>query len=430
MNSIFNYTRFFFSFISYLILQSCNNEHISLAVLVTSNITEITKSSAVSGGNITADGGDAVSSRGICWGTEKKPTISENRTADGSGTGIFSSRLTGLDPGTTYYVRAYATNSAGTSYGDEKSLKTVKGQIIADHTVVADFDKIPASYMALVKKMMVSFRGESHGVAYQNGMVMLNELYSDYACSVDAGESYTDKHLRVDRVGWLGEKEWFTWYAYSQDSRPAEKDVIKNYIRDYANAGHPIHALGFAWCWDHTNGGSTNRTDPVFGVSWYGFSVGGPDGNTCWGLDAGDLSLTENHVSMDTYLNATMDYINFCKTNSYITKIVFTTCPVDNNWSEELYSGEKGYQGHLKQEYIRNFVRADTSRILFDYADILCYDDDGKQTTSSWNGKSFPSITTANLGDGSIGHIGPAGAIRLAKAQWWMLARIAGWNGK
>ena len=67
--------------------------------------------------------------------------------------------------------------------------------------------------------------------------------------------------------------------------------------------------------------------------------------------------------------------------------------------------------------------------MLFDYADILCYDDNGVQTTATWNGHTFPRITVTNLGDGSIGHIGSAGAIRLAKAMWWMLARIAGWDG-
>jgi hypothetical protein len=71
---------------------------------------------------------------------------------------------------------------------------------------------------------------------------------------------------------------------------------------------------------------------------------------------------------------------------------------------------------------------------LFDYADILCYDDDGTSKTTSWtDGEGgvhvYPVITTINAGDGSVGHIGSAGAIRLAKAQWWMLARIAGWDG-
>jgi len=83
----------------------------------------------------------------------------------------------------------------------------------------------------------------------------------------------------------------------------------------------------------------------------------------------------------------------------------------------------------LKHEAIRSYVRANTSRILFDYADILCYNDDGTTATQTWNGHTYPGITAQNLGDESIGHIGSAGAIRLAKAQWWLLARLAGWDG-
>jgi hypothetical protein len=403
---------------------------VGLAVLGTTGITSITTNSAVSGGTITSDGGGNITARGVCWSSAKNPTVANDRTVDGTGIGIFKSNITGLDNGTPYYVRAYATNSAGTSYGDEKSFMTLKSQIIANHTVVSDFNKIPASYMAAVKKMLVSFTGESHAVAYRDGLTLLNRLYPDYQCNIGVSERYTDRYLRVDNTGWMGEEEWFTWYAYTEGSRPAEKDIIKKIIRDYSNAGNPINVLGFSWCWDHTNGGTNGIMDPVYSVPWYGFSSGGPDGNTCWGLDAADYALTGNRVSMDTYLNATVDFVNYCKTNNYVTRIVFTTCPVDNNESEGLYSGAKGYQGHIKQEYIRSFVKADTSRILFDYADILCYDDDGKQTTTSWNGHTFPSITSSNLGDASIGHIGAAGAIRLAKAQWWLLARIAGWNGK
>ena len=80
------------------------------------------------------------------------------------------------------------------------------------------------------------------------------------------------------------------------------------------------------------------------------------------------------------------------------------------------------------------------ARILFDYADILCYNDSGVVQTTSWtdtaNGNHvYPVIHPDNMknlaggNDDSIGHIGAAGALRLAKAQWWMLARIAGWDG-
>ncbi|GEM_PF-3119848 len=399
-------------------------------VLFTSSAASVTSDGVVTGGTITSDGGSTVILRGVCWSTTHNPTLADEKTSNGSGTGSFSSKITGLKSGTLYYIRAFAINSAGTSYGNEISFRTTRRQIIADHTVVIDFNKIPAEYLARVKKMMVSFMGESHAVAYRTGMTLLNGQYPEFACNVGTGEGFTDRYLRVDYSGWLGEEEWFTWLAYPFDSQPAEKNIIKDLIKKYSDEGHPIDVMGFAWCWDHTNGGTSNQKDPVYGVSWYGFSVNGPDGNNGWGLDADDYIITGNRVSMQTYFNATIGYINFCKAENIPTTVVFTSCPVDNNDSEGLYSGERGYQGHLKQEYIRNFVKTDTSRILFDYADILCYDDDGKQTTTSWNGHTYPCITTANLGDAGIGHISSAGAIRLAKAQWWLLARIAGWNGE
>jgi hypothetical protein len=94
------------------------------AVISTSAITAITSTSATSGGNITSDNGSAVTARGICWSTTENPTISNSKTTDGSGTGSFTSSLTGLSTGTTYYVRAYATNGAGTSYGNQEVFNT------------------------------------------------------------------------------------------------------------------------------------------------------------------------------------------------------------------------------------------------------------------------------------------------------------------
>ncbi len=92
--------------------------------LTTTAVTEITTTSATSGGNVTSDGGAAVTAKGVCWGTATKPTITNSKTSDGTGTGAFTSSLTGLTPNTMYYVRAYATNSEGTSYGNEVSFTT------------------------------------------------------------------------------------------------------------------------------------------------------------------------------------------------------------------------------------------------------------------------------------------------------------------
>ncbi|MBU2650748.1 MAG: T9SS type A sorting domain-containing protein, partial [Bacteroidetes bacterium] len=95
--------------------------------LSTTAVSGITSSSATSGGAIVSDGGFSVTSRGVCWSTTQNPTISDSKTSDGSGTGSFSSSITGLSANTTYYVRAYATNSTGTSYGDEDSFTTLCG---------------------------------------------------------------------------------------------------------------------------------------------------------------------------------------------------------------------------------------------------------------------------------------------------------------
>ena len=95
------------------------------APTVTSNsINQFTNNSALLGGNVTADGGATVTERGVVYGTSTAPTIANTKVAIGSGTGTFSQTATGLNAGTTYYVRAYATNSAGTGYGSEYSFTT------------------------------------------------------------------------------------------------------------------------------------------------------------------------------------------------------------------------------------------------------------------------------------------------------------------
>ncbi len=91
--------------------------------LTTNTVTSITSASAVSGGNIPASLG-TITARGVCWGTAHNPTIAGNHTSDGASTGIFTSNITGLSANTTYYVRAYATNSVGISYGNEQTFHT------------------------------------------------------------------------------------------------------------------------------------------------------------------------------------------------------------------------------------------------------------------------------------------------------------------
>ena len=92
--------------------------------IITTSISSITNNSANSGGEISYDGGTSITSRGVCYASTPNPTLSSDYTTDGSGTGTYTSTLTGLSSSTTYYARAYATNTNGTFYGDEKSFTT------------------------------------------------------------------------------------------------------------------------------------------------------------------------------------------------------------------------------------------------------------------------------------------------------------------
>lgn len=108
-------------------------------VITTTEVTEITEESAVSGGNVTYDGGAAISARGVCWAEGKElPTIADNKTEDGSGTGEWASEITGLEVGTIYYVRAWAQNSNGVWYGEAKSFTTLSTVPVVTTTAMSN----------------------------------------------------------------------------------------------------------------------------------------------------------------------------------------------------------------------------------------------------------------------------------------------------
>ena len=103
----------------YFVIQ--NGPAITAPIVTTTAITGTTDTAATGGGNISSDGGAAVTERGICWSTSENPLTIHSKTSDGTGDGSFASALTGLAPGTTYHVRAYAVNAIGTAYGSDVS---------------------------------------------------------------------------------------------------------------------------------------------------------------------------------------------------------------------------------------------------------------------------------------------------------------------
>ena len=311
------------------------------------------------------------------------------------------------------------------------------GQIIADHTVVDKYDQIPQEWIDSVKNMFVFMGGMSHALGYHHGLELLELLdprFQVLTYSTVPMPDPSDQYLRFGRPYMVGIAEFYT----SQTAIDRFKDVFLQ----YGGPDNPFNVVAFGWSyqatWTNPPGGTI---DPVYNVHWAGSSEGGLDGNKIWGLDSGDSILTGNRVCMDTYLDAMEQYIQYCKDNNYPTTMLFTNGVVDGNEGTE-----KAFQRELKNQHIRNYIQGKEGYYFFDYADILVYNDAGEHYTSNWNDngniRSHDQIHPDNMMDYDAAfniippetdveedHIGEVGALRLGKAMWWMLARIAGWDG-
>lgn len=149
-----------------ILLQSCGDDEVAHAPKVTTvNATEITFHSARLGGKVTSTGGAGIIAKGIVFATTPEPTLEINDTTNqGGGAEAFTVTLTELLPNTTYYARAYATNKAGTSYGEEFSFSTQSG------TPVVELNITDISYKKLTTHVQITDMGVSQtnliGFAY------------------------------------------------------------------------------------------------------------------------------------------------------------------------------------------------------------------------------------------------------------------------
>ncbi len=139
--------------VSFFFISSCKKDEtvsdssstVNIPVVTTDTVSSITNNTAVCGGNITSNGDAAVTARGMCWSTNQNPTIDSSKTTEGNGAGSFVSIISGLTVNTTYYARAYATNSGGTGYGKNVTFKTKNDTLNIDY-----FGQTPPGNKAVV----------------------------------------------------------------------------------------------------------------------------------------------------------------------------------------------------------------------------------------------------------------------------------------
>ncbi len=229
--------------------------------ITTNIITSLTATSAVSGGNIISDGGATITARGVCWSTSPNPTISlSTKTINGTSNGSFVSNLSELTSGTTYFVRAYATNSAGTTYGNEMSFTTVAVPI----TNVTDFDG--NVYDIITIGSQIWMKQNLKTIHYQNGDEIPNvTVNSNWATTLTG--AYCDYNNNAVNSATYGRLYNFYAVADVRNLCPngwhvpsdAEWTTLTTYLGGSTIAGGKLKEAGLSH-WNALNDGATNET--------------------------------------------------------------------------------------------------------------------------------------------------------------------------
>jgi uncharacterized protein (TIGR02145 family) len=227
-------------------------------LLTTSDATDIGITTTLIGGHVTSDGGASVVARGVCWSLFEMPTTSDNKTSDGAGTGSFESNMTGLTANETYFVRAYATNSVGTGYGNEVTLTTYR---------VKDIDG--NGYHSVIIGAQEWMKENLKTTKYSDGSAIQNAV-EDAAWLNRSTGAYCDFNNTPSNANVYG--RLYNWYAVVDIHNVcpsgwhvpslSEADVLINALGGETIAGGKMKSTGTLQngngLWNEPNTGGTN----------------------------------------------------------------------------------------------------------------------------------------------------------------------------
>ena len=228
-----------------------------IPIISTSNVSEISEYTAISGGNITSDGGLQITSLGVCWSTSHNPTYANSHASEDPGIGIFSINLTGLMNNTTYYVRAYATNSVGTAYGNEISFTTLPPPV---------YDIDGNAYDTVIIGSQIWLKENLKVTHYRNGNAITNTTDSTTWGALTTGAycNYNNDTTNSTIYGKL-----YNFYSVADERylcpigwhvpSDAEWTNLTTYLGGVSIAGGKLKETGTNH-WQYPNAGATNET--------------------------------------------------------------------------------------------------------------------------------------------------------------------------
>ncbi|MGC1390507.1 MAG: fibrobacter succinogenes major paralogous domain-containing protein [Bacteroidales bacterium] len=249
--------------LSIILIHSCKKDNATTPVLSTVAVSAITQTTAISGGNITSDGGDSITVRGVCWGTSPNPVINGNHTTDGSSTGSFISNLTGLTATTTYYIRAYASNAAGTSYGNEFTFTTPATSLSVTDIDLNVYNTVNiGSQIWMVENLKTTRYNDNTAIPLINDIIAWGALTTPGYCWYHNDESSYKAYGAL-----------YNWYTVDSQSNggknicptgwhvpsDAEWDTLIIFLGGEAVAGGKLKETGTTH-WSNPNTGANNET--------------------------------------------------------------------------------------------------------------------------------------------------------------------------
>ena len=242
-------------------IEFTTNSSPGLPIVITTNISEIESVSAASGGYVISDGDAEILTKGICWSTNPNPTVNDSKIADSTGSNSFKSFINGLNPGTTYYVRAYATNIAGTGYGEIVSFTTNPKEEV---NILTDYDENEYSTVTIGNQIWMGQNLKT--TTYNDGtpipLVTSNNQWG--ALNTPAYCWYNNDVSYKNPYGAL-----YNWYAVSTGKLcplgwhvPTDENwtELAEYLGGLNNAGGELKETG-SLHWDTPNEGATNSTN-------------------------------------------------------------------------------------------------------------------------------------------------------------------------